>query len=278
MSLVSLNEILVPARKEKYGVGAYDYVNLEMLQGILDAAEETKTPVILQFPHIEEEAFWAEIEAVTAMTLELAKKATVPVCVHLDHGRTVEACKKCADLGFTSVMIDGSSLPYEENLALTKEVVEYCKPLGVDVEAEIGHVGQGDDISSCAYTDVEEAKSFAAETGVDALAVSIGNAHGAYKAEPRINYEILSQIEDAISIPLVLHGGSGISDEDFKKIIKHGLAKINIFTELTEQTKLELDAIPKEELNMFNAVAAVRTGFKKRTLEKIELFETKPIQ
>ena len=128
MSLVSLNEILVPARKEKYGVGAYDYVNLEMLQGILDAAEETKTPVILQFPHIEEEAFWAEIEAVTAMTLELAKKATVPVCVHLDHGRTVEACKKCADLGFTSVMIDGSSLPYEENLALTKEVVEYCKP------------------------------------------------------------------------------------------------------------------------------------------------------
>lgn len=275
MALATLNEVLIPARKGQYGVGAYDYTNMEMLQGILAAAEETKTPVIVQYPHIEEELFWEEIEAVAAMSIELAKKATVPVCIHLDHGRTVEACKKCADLGFTSVMIDGSSQSYAENVALTKEVVDYCKPLGVDVEAEIGHVGQGEDIATCAYTDVAEAKRFAEETGVDALAISIGNAHGAYKAVPKINYEILKEIEKALDIPLVLHGGSGIPEEDFKKIIKLGIAKINIFTELTQQTQQELIKIPKEQFNMFTALEAVREGFRIRTLEKIELFETK---
>lgn len=275
MALATLNEVLIPARKGQYGVGAYDYTNMEMLQGILAAAEETKTPVIVQYPHIEEELFWEEIEAVAAMSIELAKKATVPVCIHLDHGRTVEACKKCADLGFTSVMIDGSSQSYAENVALTKEVVDYCKPLGVDVEAEIGHVGQGEDIATCAYTDVVEAKRFAEETGVDALAISIGNAHGAYKAVPKINYEILKEIEKALDIPLVLHGGSGIPEEDFKKIIKLGIAKINIFTELTQQTQQELIKIPKEQFNMFTALEAVREGFRIRTLEKIELFETK---
>lgn len=274
MALATLNEVLIPARKGQYGVGAYDYTNMEMLQGILAAAEETKTPVIVQYPHIEE-LFWEEIEAVAAMSVELAKKVSVPVCIHFDHGRTVEACKKCADLGFTSVMIDGSSQPYAENAVLTKAVVEYCKPLGVNVEAEIGHVGQGEDLTTCAYTDVAEAKKFAEETKVDALAISIGNAHGAYKAAPKINYEILKKIEKELDIPLVLHGGSGIPDEDFKKIIKLGIAKINIFTELTQQTQQELVKIPKDQFNMFTALDAVREGFRRRTLDKIELFETK---
>ncbi len=278
MSLVTLNEILAPAREQNYGVGAYDYTNLVMLQGILDAAEESNTPVIAQFPHIEDDEFDKTVSAVAAMTIAMAEGASVPVCLHLDHGRTVEACKRCADLGFTGVMIDASMHPYEENVALTKEVVEYCRPLGVSVEAEIGHVGQGSDMSSCAYTDVDEAMRFVEETGVDALAVSIGNAHGAYKAEPKINYEVLGRIEEKVPVPLVLHGGSGIPDTDFKKIIKHGIAKINIFTELTEMSAEELRKIPADKLDLFSSLDAIRTGFKKKTLEKIELFETKPVR
>ena len=174
-------------------------------------------------------------------------------------------------------MLDASTEPFEKNVALTRQVVAYCKPLNVDVEAEIGHVGEGENLESCQYTDPDEAQRFVEETGVDALAVSIGNAHGAYKAAPKINYEVLTEIEKKVSIPLVLHGGSGISDEDFKKIIKHGIAKINIFTELTQQVKEEMDKIPDTQMNMFTALGTIREGFKQRTLEKIKLFETKPV-
>lgn len=276
MALVTLSEVLVPARKGKYGVGAYDFVNLEMMQGILDAAEETNTPVILQFPHVGD--FDEVIDVFGPAMVAAAKQASVPVVLHLDHGRTFEACRKCAEIGFSSVMLDASTLPYEENVAATKKVVEYCRPLGINVEAEIGHVGEGSDLSSCHYTDPEEAERFVEETGVDALAVSIGNAHGAYKAEPKINYEVLTAIEEKVSVPLVLHGGSGISDQDFKKIIKHGVAKINIFTELTQQVHAEMQKIPLGNINLFSAVSAIREGFKQRTLDKIELFETKPMK
>ena len=275
MALAKLKDVLVPARAEKYGVGAYDFTNMEMMLGILDAAEQTKTPVIIQFPHIDE--FDEIIDVFAPMMVEAAKRSTVPVVLHLDHGKTFAACKKCADVGFTSVMLDASTEPFEKNVALTRQVVAYCKPLNVDVEAEIGHVGEGENLESCQYTDPDEAQRFVEETGVDALAVSIGNAHGAYKAAPKINYEVLTEIEKKVSIPLVLHGGSGISDEDFKKIIKHGIAKINIFTELTQQVKEEMDKIPDTQMNMFTALGTIREGFKQRTLEKIKLFETKPV-
>ncbi len=277
MSLATLDEVLIPARAGKYAVGAYDFTDMEMLYGILDAAEQTRTPVILQYPDAPE--LMENIYEFGPMMVAAAKKATVPVVVHLDHGKSFESCKKCADVGFTGIMIDASVKPYAENVAIVKEVVDYCKPLGIPVEGEIGHVGQGDeyDPQNYFYTDPEQAAQFVKETGISAVAVAIGNAHGAYKSEPKINYEVLSKIEELISIPLVLHGGSGISDADFKKIIKHGVAKVNIFTELTQEAAAELQAIPHDQLNLFNATAAIRTGFRKRTLEKIELFETKPI-
>lgn len=277
MSLATLNDVLIPARAGKYGVGAYDFTNMEMLYGILDAAEETRTPVIVQYPDVQN--FMDQIYEFGPMIVAAAKKASVPVVVHLDHGKTFEACKKCVDVGFTSIMIDASVKPYAENVATVKEVVDYCKPLGIPVEGEIGHVGEGDeyDPDNYYYTDPAQAAQFVKDTGVSAVAVAIGNAHGAYKSTPKINYEVLSKIEELVSIPLVLHGGSGISDDDFRKIIKHGVAKVNIFTELTQQATIELQAIPHDQLNLFSATAAIRTGFKKRTLEKIALFETKPI-
>lgn len=278
MSLATLNDVLIAARAGKYGVGAYDFTNMDMLYGILDAAEETHTPVIVQYPDVFD--FIESVDVFGPLMVAAAKKASVPVVIHLDHGKTLEACKKCAEVGFTSVMIDASVKPYAENVATVKEVVAYCKPLGIPVEAEIGHVGEGDeyDPDNYFYTDPDQAAQFVADTGIDAVAVAIGNAHGAYKSEPKINYEVLTAIENAVSIPLVLHGGSGISDADFKKIIKHGIAKINIFTELTQQAAVELQAIPTESLDIFSATAAIRSGFKKRTLEKIELFETKPVK
>jgi ketose-bisphosphate aldolase len=275
MALATLNEVLIKARKQKYGIGAYDFINMDMLYGILDAAEETKTPVIIQFPDIPD--FMGDINRFAPLIVASAEKAAVPVVVHLDHGRTFAACKRCIEAGFTSVMLDASTYPYEENVRMVREVVDYCKPRGIPVEAELGHVGDGSDydLEHYQFTDPAEAKRFVAETGIDALAVAIGNAHGQYVSEPKINFDILQAIEAEVSIPLVLHGGSGISDADFKRIIKHGVAKINIFTELTQEAEAELKNIPADKLNAFSASAAIRNGFKKRTLQKIALFETK---
>jgi ketose-bisphosphate aldolase len=176
-------------------------------------------------------------------------------------------------------MIDSSTLPYDENVRITKEVVALCKPRGIPVEAELGHVGQGKDYDpdNYQYTDPKEAVAFVADTGIDALAVAIGNSHGVYKVKPRINYSVLEEIVRLVSIPLVLHGGSGISDEDFKKIIKLGVSKINIFTELTQEAGARLKAIENAKLDIFAATDAIRQGFKARTLDKIKLFETKSI-
>lgn len=278
MSLAKLDEVLVPARAGKYAVGAYDFTNMEMLLGILDAAEETKTPVIVQYPDIPD--FMNMIEIVGPMIIMAAKKASVPVVVHLDHGKSFAACKKAVEAGFTGIMIDASVKPYEENVAAVKEVVDFCKPLGIPVEGEIGHVGEGDtyDLNNYFYTNPQEAARFVKDTGIDAVAVAIGNAHGAYKSEPKINFEVLKAIEEAVSVPLVLHGGSGISDDDFRAVIQHGIAKINIFTELTQQASIELQKIPHDELNMFSAIDAIRLGFKKRTLDKIVLFGTKAVR
>jgi ketose-bisphosphate aldolase len=276
MALVTLDDVLPRGRAEKYAVGAYDFMDPTMMLGILDAAEETKTPVILQFP---DAPCMEDLDVFAPAMIAAAKKASVPVVVHLDHGKTVEACERCLEAGFSSIMIDSSTLPYDENVRTTREVVALCKPRHIPVEAELGHVGQGKDYDpdNYQYTDPKEAAAFVEATGISALAVAIGNAHGVYKGKPRINYPVLEELARVVSIPLVLHGGSGIPDEDFKRIIKMGVSKINIFTELAQEASARLREIENPKLDVFSAAAAVRAGFKARTREKIELFETKRV-
>jgi ketose-bisphosphate aldolase len=276
MAIATLDDVLPQGRVQKYAVGAYDFVSPTMMLGIIDAAEETKTPVILQFP---DGRAMADLEIFAPAMVAAAKRASVPVVVHLDHGKSVEACKRCLEAGFSSIMIDSSTQPYDENVRITKEVVALCKPRGIPVEAELGHVGQGKDYDpdNYQYTDPTEAAAFVEATGISALAVAIGNAHGVYRGNPRINYPVLEKIAKVVSIPLVLHGGSGISDADFKRIIKMGVSKINIFTELAQEAGARLKAIENAKLDVFSATEAIRAGFKARTLRKIELFETKSI-
>jgi ketose-bisphosphate aldolase len=276
MALVTLDDVLIQGRAEKYAVGAYDFMNPTMMLGILDAAEETQTPVILQFP---DAPCMEDLDVFAPGMIAAAKKASVPVVVHLDHGKTVEACKRCLEAGFSSIMIDSSTLPYDENVRITREVVALCKPRHIPVEAELGHVGQGKDYDpdNYQYTDPKEAAAFVEATGISALAVAIGNAHGVYKGKPRINYPVLEALTKAVAIPLVLHGGSGIPDEDFKRIIKMGVSKINIFTELAQEATARLRDIENAALDVFSASAAIRAGFKARTRQKIELFETRHV-
>jgi ketose-bisphosphate aldolase len=276
MAIVTLNDVLPQGRAQKYAVGAYDFMSPTMMQGIMDAAEETRTPVILQFP---DAPCMEDLDIFAPAMVAAAEKASIPVVIHLDHGKSIETCKRCLEAGFSSIMIDSSTQPYDENVRITQEVVALCKPLGIPVEAELGHVGQGSDYDpdKYQYTDPKEAAAFVKATGISALAVAIGNAHGVYRGKPRINYPVLEEIARLVSIPLVLHGGSGISDEDFKKIIKMGVSKINIFTELAQEAGERLRAIENAKLDVFSATEAIRAGFKARTLQKILLFETRSV-
>jgi fructose-bisphosphate aldolase class II len=275
MPLVKLDEVLNKAKAENYPVGAFDFSSLPMMLGILDAAEETGTPVILAFP--DSPRTMGILDILTPAMLAAAKKARVPVVIHLDHGKSVDACKRCVEAGFSSIMIDASGNPYEENARITKEVVAFCKSRGIPVEGEIGHVGRGIDydLNAYQYTDPEEAKRFVLETGVDALAVAIGNAHGVYKGDPKINYAVLEKLLKEVPVPLVLHGGSGIHDEDFRKMAKLGMSKFNIFTEANMAAAAKLRGIDKESLNADAASEAIRTAFREKVLEKIRLFGTK---
>jgi fructose-bisphosphate aldolase class II len=206
---------------------------MENVNGVLHAAEELRAPIILQvYPRLmkEETGYF-----LSPIILAAAKRATVPVVVHYDHGLTFERCMEALQLGFSSIMFDGSAGDYDKNIADTREIVKIAHSFGATVEGEIGHVGQadaGDNDASDMYTKVEEAVAYAQATGVDALAVSIGTAHGAYKSKPKLDLQRLSDIRDALDIPLVLHGGSGLTDDDFRNSIASGIAKVNIFTDL----------------------------------------------
>lgn len=234
MPLVNLRTVLEKARRERYAVGNFDVFNVEMVRGILDAAEETRSPVILAYGEAFEEL--APMECFAPVMLGMARRSTVPVCVHLDHAVGYELILRAVHAGFTSVMNDASDKPLPRNVETTRKVVEVCRVFDVSVEAELGHVsGLGDlyENDESIYTDVREAASFAKETGIDALAVAIGTVHGVYKEEPRLNFERLQEIRAAVDVPLVLHGGSGLSPDDFRRTIEYGICKVNIFTDLT---------------------------------------------
>ena len=231
--LVNLNEVLKKAQKEKYAVGLFNTTDTDMLQAVIEAAEESNSPVILGTAEVL--LPYGELKLIAPSVIAAAKRASVPVVVHYDHGLTFERCLEALQLGFSSVMFDGSAKAYGQNIEETKEIVKIAHAFGASVEGEIGHVGeaaQGDESLENMYTTVAEAKEYLENTGVDALAVAIGSAHGVYKKKPKLNVERLKEIADAVSVPLVLHGGRGLSDDDFKNTIREGIAKVNIFTDL----------------------------------------------
>ena len=231
--LVNLNEVLKKAQKGKYAVGLFNTTDTDMLQAVIEAAEESNSPVILGTAEVL--LPYGELKLIAPSIIAAAKRAKVPVVVHYDHGLTFDRCIEALKLGFSSIMFDGSAKPYEQNIAETREIVKIAHAFGATVEGEIGHVGEAakeDNLLTDMYTTPEEAKAYLEATGVDALAVAIGSAHGVYKKKPMLNIERLKEISGAVKVPLVLHGGSGLSDDDFKNTIRNGIAKVNIFTDL----------------------------------------------
>lgn len=231
--LVNLNDILPRAQKENYAVGLFNTTDTDMLEGVIAAAEELRSPVIIGTAEVLLPN--GELKLIMPSIIAAAKRATVPVVVHYDHGLTFDRCIEALQLGVSSIMFDGSANDEAENLKQTAEMVKIAHSMGVSVEGEIGHVGQaatGDGNDSDMYTTPEEAVNFVKATGVDALAIAIGTAHGAYKTKPKLDINRLAEIRTALDTPLVLHGGSGLSDDDFRNTIKNGIAKVNIFTDL----------------------------------------------
>ena len=233
MALTTSKKMLQQARSGGYAIGAFNAENMEMVQAIIAAAEEVKAPVMIQTTP--STVKYASLELYLANVAAVAEGASVPVCIHLDHGSSFELCMQALRVGYTSIMIDGSHHAFEENIAVTKRVVAACMPSGVPVEAELGKVGgKEDDLDGGAggYTDVSEAVEFVKRTQVSSLAVAIGTAHGVYSGVPKLDLERLTEIRKVVDIPLVLHGASGLSDEAVKESIKRGICKVNFATEL----------------------------------------------
>lgn len=262
------------AQKGGYAIPHFNVWNAEMLMGVIDAAEELRAPIIISFGtgFVGNTSF----EDFSKMMVSMAQKATVPVITHWDHGRSMEIVQNAYEHGMNSVMRDASACDFEENIRLTKEVVDYFHSLGVPVEAELGHVGNEtiyeEALADYHYTEPSQAAEFVERTGCDSLAVAIGNQHGVYTSEPQINFEVLEEVRKNVSVPLVLHGASGIGDEDIKKAISLGITKINIHTELCQAA---MDAVRKHQDEPFLALErAVRVAVKERAMNKIKLFGT----
>jgi fructose-bisphosphate aldolase class II len=253
--LVTGIEILEKAHKEGYAVGAFNTSNLEITQAIVEAAEETRSPVIIQVS--ESGLKYAGIETISAIVRTLAEKASIPIALHLDHGTDFATIMKCLRNGWTSVMIDASKYPLEENIKRTKAIVEIAHSMGVSVEAEIGKIGGTEDHitvdeKEALMTDPEEALQFVKETGVDYLAIAIGTAHGPYKGEPKLDFERLKKIKELLNIPLVLHGASGVPEEAIKRAVSLGINKINIDTDIRQAFAARLRSLLEEDKQVYD--------------------------
>lgn len=263
MALVKMKDLLRRAEEKNIGCGAFSVGNMEMVRGAIRAAEELDTPIILQIAEVRLKN--SLLHLMGPMMVQAAKEAKVDVAVHLDHGLTFETVDKALELGFTSVMLDASTLPFEENIARVKAVVEKARKYGATVEAELGLVGGSED-GSCDHgircTDPDDAVVYARETGIDALAVAIGNAHGNYPVAPTLAFDVLEKIHEKVDIPLVLHGGSGITDKDFQRAISLGIRKVNIatasFNSLTAHVEKYMESTDKH--NFFDLNEAMVQG------------------
>lgn len=231
--LVNLDYVLKKAQAEHYGIGLFNTTDTDMLEAAISAAEELNSPIIIGTAEVLLPS--GELDLIAPSIVEAAKRAKVPVVVHYDHGLTFDRCIQALKLGFSSIMFDGSAGDANQNIKDTAEIVKIAHSFGATVEGEIGHVGQaasGDNAVTDSYTTPEEAEDFINKTGVDALAIAIGTAHGAYKEKPCLDIGRLKEIRARVDTPLVLHGGSGLSDDDFRNTVREGIAKVNIFTDL----------------------------------------------
>lgn len=242
MALVNMTGLLRSAREGRYAVGHFNVFNVEMLRGAITAAERKKAPIILAYAEAFEQLIG--IEQFGRLMVAAAQAAEVPIAVHLDHAKTLEYVKRAVGAGFTSVMLDASDQAFEENVRRTQEVVAFCRGSNITVEAELGHVaglegyeGEYEAEGQDEYTDVHEAVDYVRQTGIDALAVAIGTVHGVYRSTPKLNFTRLKELREALDVPLVMHGGSGLSDDDFRKAVSYGITKTNIFTDLNIAAK-----------------------------------------
>ncbi len=275
--LVNLKEILKIAEDKKIAIGSFNTPNLASLKAVIEAAEETKTPVIIMHAQVHEEMGLCKMEEIAPIMLMLAKSAKVPVCVHLDHGTDVEYVKRGLELGFTSVMYDGSLLSEEENTKNTKIIVAEAKKTGASVEAEIGSMGAregGGEGGASVYTDPQQAMDFVEETGIDALACAFGTAHGIYTEEPKLDFERVEKINSMVSVPLVMHGGSGISDQDYIKVINLGIRKINYYTYMAKAAGAAVAEMEDKTLFHDIEVVAIR-AMKENVMRAIKIFSKK---
>ncbi len=278
MALVSMKEMLLKAKKEKYAVGQFNINNIEWTMAILDEAQRLNAPVILG---VSEGAakYMGGYNTVVAMVkgLMMDKGYTIPVAIHLDHGSSVEVCKKALDAGFTSVMIDASHHPLEENIAITKEVVEYAKKTNASVEAELGRVGGQEEhvIAETMYADLNECVKLVKEASIDALAPALGSVHGPYQGEPKLGFKEMEEIGQAVPTPLVLHGGSGIPEDQIRRAIACGTCKINVNTECQQEwTKIVREVLAKDAkvYDPRKVIGPGKEGIKKVVFDKMTIF------
>lgn len=280
--LVNMNEVLRPAKKGHYAVGLFNAVNLELARGIIAAAESTRSPVIMGSAEIL--LPYGPLEEISYYLIPMAKKASVPVVIHLDHGLTYDTCVKALKLGFSSIMYDCSTDTYEENVRKVKEMADIAHSYGATIEGELGHVGDNEGSAegsdhltdpSAFFTDPALAKDFVDKTGVDALAIAVGNAHGAYKLPPKLDFERIRTIAKTVDVPLVLHGGSGLTDNDFRQAIKDGISKVNIFTDINvAAVEAEFKKFSDMNKGIIDLIPAAVEAVKLATMEKMKLFSS----
>ena len=276
--LVSVHELLLKADQKGYAVGAFNANNMEIIQAIVEAAELEQSPVIMQAS--QGAINYAGLEYITQIVTIAAQQATIPVALHLDHGTDFSQVVRCIRSGFTSVMYDGSKLPLEENIAVTKQVLAMSRPIGVSVEAELGTIGGTEDNvhvdqRDALFTNPEEARYFVEQTGVDSLAIAIGTAHGRYQGEPQLDFARLQRIKDLVKIPLVLHGSSGVPDDAIRQAIELGIRKVNIDTNIREAFVGEMRRIIEEkpdEIDPRKILGPARQATVEIIREKIRVF------
>ena len=274
--LVNMNDVLLPAKEKGYGVGFFNAVNVEMARAVIETAEELNAPVMVGTAEVLLPAM--EMERVAEYLIPMAQKAKVPVCVHYDHGLTKERCKQAIELGFTSIMYDCSMDDYETNIARLKEMTDVCHALNITVEGELGHVGDNAGAGklenpSDYFTDPDTALDFVRRTGVDSLAVAVGNAHGDYAFPPKLDFERIRRISEMTDLPLVLHGGSGLSNDDFKQAVSCGICKVNIFTDIDKAGKAGIEkGLEAGAKTMMGLIPYEIEAMKEVVREKITLF------
>lgn len=275
--LVTLNEILAIAEERKCAIGAFNTPNLECITAVLNAAEKLNVPVMITHAELHESV--APLAVVGPVMVQAARNAKVPVCVHLDHCETLSYMEQALKMGFTGVMYDGSTLPYEENVANTKIAVAMAKEYGADVEAEIGQLasregGTEENAGGPVYTDPDLAVKFCAETGIDALAPSFGTAHGIYKSKPVLDLDRVKVIAERAKLPLVMHGGSGVSDEDYRTAIRNGIRKINYYSYMSKAGVTAVRAmLETEDVTFFHDLAlAAQKAMEVNVYRAMEIF------